>query len=83
MLVKFPLENLDISHVIQGQPKSTLNLKSIVVHQGKSIFEGHFISYGLSDASWLKFDDSYVSKATLSEVTAAQAYLLFYSRNTS
>uniref|UniRef100_A0A4W3IXI7 Ubiquitin carboxyl-terminal hydrolase n=1 Tax=Callorhinchus milii TaxID=7868 RepID=A0A4W3IXI7_CALMI len=66
-------------------------LMSVVVHHG-DVHSGHFVTYRRSPASaktppsapgsqWLWISDDTVRRASLQEVLAANAYLLFYERD--
>lgn len=57
-------------------------LYAAVVHSGVSMETGHYFTYGSDATGCYKFDDSYVSKATVAELHNLQPphtpYILFY-----
>lgn len=57
-------------------------LYAAVVHSGVSMETGHYFTYGSDGTGCYKFDDSYVSKATIAELHNLQPphtpYILFY-----
>lgn len=57
-------------------------LYAAVVHSGVSMETGHYFTYGSDSSGCYKFDDSYVSKATIAELHNLQPphtpYILFY-----
>lgn len=57
-------------------------LYAAVVHSGVSMETGHYFTYGSDGTGCFKFDDSYVSKATISDLHNLQPphtpYILFY-----
>lgn len=69
-------------------PINTLyELRSVVEHQGSAMGKGHYVNYSAEGpatpthaASWWQFNDARVSRATLTEVAAAQAYILGFEQ---
>ncbi|CAF4126412.1 unnamed protein product, partial [Didymodactylos carnosus] len=57
-------------------------LRGVVVHYGKSINTGHFVSFCYNDAlgEWIRCDDHVVETTTFESVKTADAYILVYSR---
>ncbi len=55
-------------------------LFAVVVHSGKNSHSGHYICYvrNVAKNEWWKMDDAKVTRVLTNEVTAAEAYLLFY-----
>lgn len=55
-------------------------LFAIVVHAGKNSHSGHYICYvqNIAKNEWWKMDDAKITKVSLAEVIAAEAYMLFY-----
>lgn len=57
-------------------------LYAAVVHSGVSMETGHYFTYGSDGTGCYKFDDSYVSKATIADIHNLQPphtpYILFY-----
>jgi len=54
------------------------HLKSIIVHQGRSLYSGHYYALVKRDDQWFKVNDEVVSRVTESYVLRQKAYLLFY-----
>ncbi len=62
-------------------------LRSVAVHRGGPA-SGHFVAYrrgpdakfGENADCWYYASDNHVRRATLEEVLASQAYMLFYER---
>ncbi|CAF0783440.1 unnamed protein product [Didymodactylos carnosus] len=57
-------------------------LRGVIVHYGKSINTGHFVSFCYNDAigEWIRCDDHVVETTTFESVKTADAYILVYSR---
>lgn len=58
-------------------------LKSMVIHVGDRIENGHYISYVERDREWYCVDDLKVRKSAISDVLKQPAYLLFYEKLSS
>jgi uncharacterized UBP type Zn finger protein len=67
-------------------------LKALVVHEGRSMQQGHFTAFGRAPATtgttagttasdWLFFSDDRVRQASEEEARSAQPYILFYQRD--
>ena len=58
------------------------DLTGIICHEGKGMSGGHYFSYckHYPSGEWYLFNDHRVSRASVAEVQAAQAYMLFYSQ---
>ena len=54
------------------------HLRSIIVHQGRSLHSGHYYALVKRDDQWFKVNDEMVSRVTESYVLRQKAYLLFY-----
>ena len=54
----------------------------VICHHGTA-GGGHYTSYGLNnlDQEWYEYDDSYVTKVEAATVMNAEAYVLFYRKN--
>jgi ubiquitin carboxyl-terminal hydrolase 22/27/51 len=91
--VEFP-EQLDLANYLSPAiieerggtafaPAFSLNehyeLFAVVNHQGR-IDNGHYVCYVRHSGLWMKCDDSWITEASLCEVLASNAYLLFYVR---
>ena len=83
-LIKFPLENLDLTKISNDiKPiKNKYNLYATVNHTG-SLGGGHYIAHckGLLDQKWYYFNDDtvgYVNKP--SDVIESSSYILFYEQ---
>ncbi len=61
------------------------SLYGVCLHRGSHADSGHYVSYTKSlDGNWLEFDDETVIKVKPKQVlNDSDAYLLFYSRNSS
>lgn len=61
-------------------PKMFCRLFAVVVHAGKNSHSGHYIAYvrHVTKNEWWKMDDARVTKVSLADVMAADAYMLFY-----
>lgn len=61
-------------------------LKSVICHQGKSSSGGHYITYGIREGGWYKFDDISVATKSISsfkdvqELSAKTCVFFFYER---
>ena len=65
--------------------KTRYSLKGIIVHQGKTLSNGHYIAYVRDDNEWVELDDEVATYVTWKTVQRQQAYLLFFEtveRNT-
>ena len=80
-LVEYPINGLDISHLLPSSEKAIYDLIAVSNHVG-SIYGGHYTAYARQDVGtdkWYKFDDSYVSTVYYSsDIVSRDAYLLFY-----
>jgi ubiquitin C-terminal hydrolase len=54
------------------------HLRSIIVHQGRSLHSGHYYALVKRDDQWFKVNDEVVSRVAESYVLRQKAYLLFY-----
>lgn len=75
---------LDLTkYTINGDP-TKYRLISVIVHEGRSLSSGHYISHCLQpDGSWCTYDDEYINK--IPEHTALNdpaAYVLIYTKLT-
>ena len=61
--------------------KALYSLAGVVVHEGNSIKEGHYVAYVKKSGQWYRTDDLMVTKVSPFEATHQQAYLLFYQKN--
>eukprot|EP00004_Rigifila_ramosa_P008707 TRINITY_DN1_c0_g2_i2.p1 TRINITY_DN1_c0_g2~~TRINITY_DN1_c0_g2_i2.p1 ORF type:complete len:233 (+),score=50.50 TRINITY_DN1_c0_g2_i2:72-701(+) len=59
--------------------KYVYNLSGVAVHAG-GLGGGHYTAYALHESQWFYASDTHVSPVPVSEVTASQAFLLFYHR---
>lgn len=83
-LIKFPLENLDLTKISNDiKPiKNNYNLYATVNHTG-SLGGGHYIAHckGLLDGKWYYFNDDTVGYVNNpSEIIDSSAYILFYEQ---
>jgi len=60
----------------------TYDLAAVVNHHGKGIDTGHYTAYcrNTVNGTWNLFNDVHVRPVSARDVTASQAYLLFYER---
>lgn len=66
---------------LQNEKKAMIcRLFAVVVHNGKNSHSGHYVAYvrSLSKNEWWKMDDARVESASIKQVMAAEAYMLFY-----
>jgi ubiquitin carboxyl-terminal hydrolase 4/11/15 len=84
-LVKFPLEDLDISDFVinkkNGEEKFIYDLFAVANHFG-SINFGHYTAYAKNcfNNKWYDFDDSHVSEMNGKDIVTTSAYVLFYRK---
>jgi len=83
--VTFPLLDLDMSpwlHTDCRSKQTRYQLTGVICHHGVA-GGGHYTSYGLNyiDNSWYEFDDSFVRPVDAATVAQAEAYVLFYRKN--
>jgi len=85
--VTFPLVDLDMSpwlHQDCISKETKYDLTGIVCHHGTA-GGGHYTAYALNpiNEEWYEFDDSYVTQVEPSAVVNAEAYVLFYRKNST
>lgn len=82
-LVKFPINNLDLSKYIfklSSNQRCEYNLYAVANHLGDSNF-GHYISYCKNlDNRWYKYDDESVIEVDEKDLISNYAYCLFYQK---
>lgn len=84
-LVKFPLENLDISDFVinkkTGEEKFVYDLFAVSNHFGSMGF-GHYTAYAKNyfNNKWYDYDDSHVSEMHGKDIVTPSAYVLFYRK---
>jgi len=83
--VSFPLEDLDMSPWLHEEcvsRQTVYHLTGVICHHGMA-GGGHYTSYCLNyiDNCWYEFDDSFVRPVEPSTVANAEAYVLFYRKN--
>lgn len=74
---------LDMTPFMARNSSSSDNRYSLfaVVNHSGSLFNGHYTCYVRQQQDqWFKCDDAWITKATLEEVLASEAYLLFYHK---
>ena len=81
-LVKFPLENLDMSKYVCGYNKSKYKYDLYAVsNHGGGLGGGHYWAYCKNnDNNWYKFNDAIVSTLKTERVVSKDAYCLFYKK---
>jgi len=64
---------------------SMYTLYAVAVHRGAGARSGHYFSFvrAIDGSGWYRADDPSMTRTTLSDVLAQQAYVLFYARNNS
>jgi hypothetical protein len=81
--IKYDKE-IDLSKFRENKKKNekyAYRLSSVLVHQGNSIYSGHYYCYvRVSDSNWYCFNDHSVLKAEESEVLKQSPYLLLYEK---
>ncbi|XP_070532526.1 ubiquitin carboxyl-terminal hydrolase 20-like [Ptychodera flava] len=83
--VQFPLEGLDVKPFLsqESPSKCTMyDLVSVICHHGTA-GGGHYTAYCQNwiNGQWYEFDDVYVTEVHDSQVANAEAYVLFYRKN--
>lgn len=89
-LIKYPIENLDISNYINPNSpyidKCKYNLFGVNIHKSignrNNINFGHYISCVKNryNNKWYIFDDNSVNEANIDDIINSNSYLLFYLR---
>ena len=75
------LNNFSLSSVNKNKEKTSYRLNSILIHEGSSIYSGHYYCYvRVSDNNWYCFNDDSVRKVEESKVLKQTPYLLFYEK---
>ena len=78
--VKFPSQR-SLRYNSDGNEHHQLyGITGVVLHKGRNINEGHYISYVKAEAQWLKIDDSIIREVYWETVRKAKVNLLFYIR---
>ena len=84
----FPLDGLDLSAFVDlpagsSCDRSRYRLVGIVVHNGAELHQGHYVSFVCADGEteWILCDDENIEASSISALTAAEAYVLLYSRD--
>ena len=82
-MIDYPIEGLDMSkHILnsKGEPQ-IYDLFAVSNHYGSLNF-GHYTATckNLFDDQWYDFNDSSVSRTSLSQVVSNSAYVLYYMR---
>ena len=82
--VNFPLTDLDMSAYVKGYNKDTYKYDLFAVsNHGGGMGGGHYWSYIKNkDTNWYKFNDRFVSTLDEENVCSANAYCLFYIKQT-
>ncbi|XP_077987089.1 ubiquitin carboxyl-terminal hydrolase 20-like [Glandiceps talaboti] len=83
--VSFPMEGLDMKPFLSpesGSKCTTYDLVSVICHHGTA-GGGHYTAYcqNFIGGEWYEFDDMYVTEVHDSTVSNAEAYVLFYRKN--
>ena len=78
--IAFPMI-LDLKpYLVEDMQDTICTLFAVMLHTGKSIHSGHYITYvqSLNNKEWWKMDDTNVSRVNSSKVSMCDAYMLFY-----
>jgi len=81
--IEFPL-SLDISNCMSKVNRSTpplYELVGVLVHQGQTCSNGHYISYVKSGDEWYRVSDNHVTQVEVDYVLQQKAYILMYEMN--
>ena len=71
--------NLNKYQVNKNREKVTYRLSSVLIHEGSSIYSGHYYCYvRVAGKDWYLFNDHFVRKVEESVVLKQTPYLLFY-----
>lgn len=82
ILIKFPIENLDLENYIFGPDKlySKYDLFAINQHYWEKE-GGHYNAICKNiDGKWYNYDDSFVSNISALDINNRAAYILFYRK---
>ncbi|CUM67006.1 uncharacterized protein PRCAT00004694001 [Priceomyces carsonii] len=76
--------HLDLSKYTTKNEPTMYKLISVIVHEGRSLSSGHYISHCLQpDGTWSTYDDEYINKINEREaLTDPSAYVLVYTKLT-
>lgn len=84
--VSFPLKELKMSMYIEdnydtNDEETSYDLFSCICHHGSPSI-GHYTCYALNSENncWYEYDDQYVNQVEPSQVSSAEAYVLFYQK---
>lgn len=81
-LVRFPLDDLDLSKYVLGYDRKTYKYDLYAVsNHGGGTGGGHYWAYARNaDNNWYKYNDHTVSTLSVDKVVSPEAYCLFYRR---
>ena len=86
ILVKFPIDELDLSNYVIGYKKETYKyeLYGVCNHSG-GVMGGHYTAYVKNaNGKWYHFNDTIVSEVGLAEsIISPKAYVLFYRKKST
>lgn len=73
-------ESLSLTAFCDGEQSALYELKAVVVHEGSSIDEGHYVAYCKlkESSSYSCYDDAEVYEVSAKKVLDSKAYLLVY-----
>jgi ubiquitin carboxyl-terminal hydrolase 36/42 len=76
-----PYDNMLDLTKYSKKDKLNYKLSSVLVHNGNSIYAGHYLCYvRVSENNWYCFNDANVKKVNESEVLKQTPYLLLYEK---
>lgn len=81
--ISYP-KHLDLTNFTTLKDPTKYQLTSVIVHEGRSILSGHYISHCLQpDGTWSTYDDEYINKINEKEALSdPSAYVLVYTKLT-
>ena len=78
--VRFPTQ-LTITYTIDANEyNAQYRIMGIVVHEGPSIAQGHYIAYVRAEDKWYCANDATITAVRWQTVCREKAYLLFYEK---
>mmetsp|Transcript_33309 Transcript_33309/g.84119 ORF Transcript_33309/g.84119 Transcript_33309/m.84119 type:complete len:486 (+) Transcript_33309:1054-2511(+) len=67
----------------EGGEDTSYNLFGVLVHKGGGVRSGHYYSYVKAGGVWRQYDDSSVQQVSKHAALSDEAYLLFYTRQST
>jgi len=66
--------------IAAGVETNKYKLYAVIVHEGKNLSSGHYLSFIKIEHQWLLCSDNKVQTVSWAEVQSQQAYILLYSK---